>query len=90
MTRVPDNIKSLGRCLGWDSYSSYSSNMGNLFDPERTYGHTGYTGTSIVIDPVSQTAVILLANRVHPNDVGSVTRLRGLVANAVAGAITQK
>jgi CubicO group peptidase (beta-lactamase class C family) len=90
MTRVPQEIKSLGRCLGWDNYSSYSSNNGNLFDPERTYGHTGYTGTSIVIDPVSQTAVILLAHRVHPHDEGSVTRLRGLVANAVAGAVTEK
>ena len=90
MTTVPEAYKSLGRSLGWDNYSSYSSNNGNLFDPERTYGHTGYTGTSIVIDPVSQTAVILLAHRVHPNDVGSVTRLRALVANAVAGAITKK
>jgi CubicO group peptidase (beta-lactamase class C family) len=90
MTRVPAEISDLGRCLGWDNYSSYSSNNGNLFDPERTYGHTGYTGTSIVIDPVSQTAVILLAHRVHPDDVGSVVRLRALVANAVAGAITQK
>jgi len=90
MTRVPKDLKHLGRSLGWDNYSSYASNNGNLFDPERTYGHTGYTGTSIVIDPVSQTAVILLAHRVHPNDVGSVVRLRALVANAVAGAVVRK
>jgi len=90
MTTVPAGYKTLGRSLGWDNYSSYSSNNGNLFDPEKTYGHTGYTGTSIVIDPVSQTAVILLAHRVHPDDVGSVVRLRALVANAVAGAITKK
>ena len=90
MTTVPEAYKSLGRSLGWDNYSSYSSNNGNLFDPEHTYGHTGYTGTSIVIDPVSQTAVILLSHRVHPNDVGSVVRLRALVANAVAGAVTKK
>ena len=90
MTRVPEEISSLGRCLGWDNYSSYASNNGNLFDPERTYGHTGYTGTSIIIDPVAQTAVILLAHRVHPADVGSVVRLRALVANAVAGAIIVK
>ena len=90
MTRVPENLKHLGRSLGWDNYSSYASNNGNLFDPERTYGHTGYTGTSIIIDPVSQTAVILLAHRVHPDDVGSVVRLRALVANAVAGAVTKK
>ena len=89
MTKVPEGVKSLGRSLGWDNYSSYSSNNGNLFDPERTYGHTGYTGTSIVIDPVAQTAVILLAHRVHPADVGSVVRLRALVANAVAGAVVE-
>ena len=90
MTRVPEDISSLGRCLGWDNYSTYASNNGNLFDPERTYGHTGYTGTSIIIDPVAQTAVILLSHRVHPADVGSVVRLRALVANAVAGAIIVK
>jgi len=90
MTRVPNHIKSFGRSLGWDHYSAYSSNNGNLFDPERTYGHTGYTGTSFVVDPVSQTAVILLAHRVHPADVGSVVRLRALVANAVAGAVIRK
>ncbi|MCL2727954.1 MAG: beta-lactamase family protein, partial [Bacteroidales bacterium] len=89
MTTVPSELKSLGRSLGWDNYSSYASNNGNLFDPERTYGHTGYTGTSMIVDPVSQTAVILLAHRVHPDDVGSVVRLRALVANAVAGAVTK-
>jgi len=90
MTRIPEETKSLGRSLGWDNYSSYASNNGNLFDPVRTYGHTGYTGTSIIIDPVSQTAVILLAHRVHPADEGSVVRLRALVANAVAGAVVRK
>lgn len=87
MTTVPGEVKSLGRSLGWDNYSPYASNNGNLFHPEKTYGHTGYTGTSIVIDPVSKTAVILLAHRVHPVDKGSVVRLRALVANAVAGSI---
>ena len=87
MTRVPENVKKEGRSLGWDNYSAYASNNGNLFHPERTFGHTGYTGTSIVIDPVSKTAVILLANRVHPEDKGSVVRLRALVANAVAGSV---
>lgn len=87
MTTVPEEVKSLGRSLGWDNYSPYASNNGNLFHPVKTYGHTGYTGTSIVIDPVSKTAVILLAHRVHPVDKGSVVRLRALVANAVAGSI---
>ena len=87
MTRVPAQVISEGRSLGWDNYSSYASNNGNLFHPERTFGHTGYTGTSFIVDPVSKTAVILLAHRVHPVDKGSVVRLRALVANAVAGSV---
>lgn len=89
MTTVPESVKELGRSLGWDNYSSYSSNNGNLFHPTKTFSHTGYTGTSIVIDPVSKVAVILLAHRVHPADVGSVTRLRALVSNVVAGSIVK-
>lgn len=87
MTRVPEGFEKLGRSLGWDNYSPYASNNGNLFDPVKTYGHTGYTGTSIIIDPIAKVAVILLANRVHPLDKHSVVRLRALVANAVAGAV---
>ena len=49
--------------------------------------HTGYTGTSLVIDLDTQTAIVLLTNRVHPSDDGSVSRLRALVSNIVAGAI---
>ena len=89
MTTVPESVKDLGRSLGWDNYSSYASNNGNLFHPTKTFSHTGYTGTSIVIDPVSKTAVILLSHRVHPADIGSVVRLRALVANAVAGSIVK-
>jgi CubicO group peptidase (beta-lactamase class C family) len=90
MTRVPRGLEHIGRSLGWDNYSPYASNNGNLFHPTKTFGHTGYTGTSFVVDPVSKTAVILLANRVHPEDKHSVVRLRALVANAVAGAVTCK
>lgn len=59
---------------------------GDLFGPN-TYSHTGYTGTSIVIDPDNDTSVILLINAVHPEDGHSVVRLRSLVANAVAASI---
>jgi len=90
MTTVPQQVDSLGRSLGWDNWSDYSSNLGNLFTPRVTYGHTGYTGTSIVIDPESKTAVILLTNRVHPYDTGSVVRTRALVANIVAGSIVKE
>ena len=89
MTRVPDGLENIGRSLGWDNYSAYASNNGNLFHPTKTYGHTGYTGTSFVVDPVSKTSVILLTNRVHPEDKHSVVRLRALVANAVAGSIVK-
>jgi CubicO group peptidase (beta-lactamase class C family) len=86
MTSVPEKVKFSERALGWDVKSSYSSNGGDLF-PYGSYGHTGYTGTSLWIDPSTQTAVILLTNRVHPDDSNSVTRLRGLVANIIAAAI---
>lgn len=86
MRSVPAGFEKFGRGLGWDVSSSYASNKGDLLS-KSTFGHTGYTGTSIIIDPKTQAAVILLTNRVHPEDKGSVTRLRSLVANVVAGAI---
>jgi len=85
MTSVYPEAARTGRGLGWDVSSAYASNGGELF--ASGYGHTGYTGTSLWIDPATDTAVILLANRVHPKDVGSVVRLRSTVANVVAGAI---
>ena len=86
MRTVPRDELPLGRALGWDVYSDYSSNLGNMFSSE-TYGHTGYTGTSVLIDPVNDVSVILLTNRAHPEDGGAAVQLRTLVANAVAGAI---
>lgn len=89
MSSVPKETAKLGRSLGWDNYSPYASNNGNILHPTKTYGHTGYTGTSIVIDPVNKISVILLTNRVHPEDKGGVVRLRALVANVVAGSIVR-
>ena len=90
MTTIPSqNDPSVGRALGWDKKSSHSGLRGDLFNPETTIMHTGYTGTSIVIDMESRTAVILLTHRVHPQDKGGVGRLRALVANIVAGSIIQ-
>lgn len=90
MTTIPSqNDPSVGRALGWDKKSSHSGLRGDLFNPETTIMHTGYTGTSIVIDMESKTAVILLTHRVHPQDKGGVGRLRALVANIVAGSIIQ-
>ena len=74
------------RGLGWDINTSFSSNRGELF-PLGSFGHTGFTGTSIWIDRVSQTFVIFLSNRVHPDGKGDVTPLRAKVATVVASAI---
>ncbi|MEK6303450.1 MAG: exo-beta-N-acetylmuramidase NamZ domain-containing protein [Acidobacteriota bacterium] len=75
------------RGIGWDVNTAFSSNRGDLF-PVGTFGHTGFTGTSIWLDPLSETFVVLLTNRVHPNGKGDVTRLRSFVASIVAAAIT--
>jgi uncharacterized protein YbbC (DUF1343 family) len=74
------------RGLGWDIDSPLSGNRGELF-PIGSYGHTGFTGTSIWIDPSSQTYVILLANSVHPNLRPALTPLRGKVATIAAAAV---
>ncbi len=75
------------RGLGWDITSSFSNNRGDLFPPG-SFGHTGFTGTSIWIDPASETFVIFLSNRVHPDGKGEVGPLRGRVASIVAASVT--
>jgi uncharacterized protein YbbC (DUF1343 family) len=75
------------RGLGWDIDSPYSGNRGELFPVGKSYGHTGFTGTSIWIDPGSQTYVILLTNAVHPALGKAVTPLRKSVATIVAAAV---
>jgi uncharacterized protein YbbC (DUF1343 family)/CubicO group peptidase (beta-lactamase class C family) len=75
------------RGIGWDVNTSFSSNRGDLF-PVGTFGHTGFTGTSVWIDPKSETFVVLLTNRVHPVGRGDITRLRSFIASIVAGSIT--
>ena len=74
------------RGLGWDIDSRYSRNRGEIFS-DRSFGHTGFTGTSIWIDPQSETVVIFLSNRVHPDGRGNVTALRGRVATLAAAAV---
>ncbi len=73
------------RGLGWDMDSPFSANRGELF-PIGSYGHTGFTGTSIWIDPFSKTYVILLTNSVHPHRGKSLTSLRSRVATIVAAS----
>jgi uncharacterized protein YbbC (DUF1343 family)/CubicO group peptidase (beta-lactamase class C family) len=74
------------RGLGWDIDTAYSSPRGDLF-PLDSYGHTGFTGTSVWIDPSSQTFIILLTNAVHPYERPAISSLRAKVATAVAAAL---
>jgi uncharacterized protein YbbC (DUF1343 family) len=75
------------RGLGWDIDSPYSGNRGELFPAGKSYGHTGFTGTSIWIDPGSQTYVVLLTNAVHPTAGKAITSLRGRIATIVAASV---
>ncbi|MDR3688339.1 MAG: DUF1343 domain-containing protein [Fimbriimonas sp.] len=74
------------RGLGWDIDSPYSGNRGELF-PIGSYGHTGFTGTSIWIDPSSKTYVILLTNAVHNGPRPPMLALRSKVATITAAAL---
>lgn len=78
------------RSFGWDVDTSYSAPRGDGFARGEGYGHTGFTGTSVWIDPVSKTAVVVLSNRVHPADKGNATPLRREVANVVAASVGKK
>ena len=71
------------RGIGWDIDTPYSSPRGDLFSMS-SYGHTGYTGPSLWIDPLSHSFVTLMTNRVHPEAKTSVVRLRSFVASIVA------
>ncbi len=71
------------RGLGWDIDSPFSSNRGELF-PVGSFGHTGFTGTSLWMDPSSDTYVVFLSNAVYPNGPTGINAIRGGVANAVA------
>ena len=75
------------RGFGWDIDSPFSANRGELFPAGTSFGHTGYTGTSIWIDPASQTYVILLTNSVHPKEGKKIVGLRKSIATAVAAAV---
>jgi uncharacterized protein YbbC (DUF1343 family)/CubicO group peptidase (beta-lactamase class C family) len=87
MTRpraIADNGAARG--LGWDIATSFSSNKGDLF-PLGSFGHTGFTGTSMWIDPASDSFVIFLSNRVHPDGKGDVGPVRGRVASIIAASV---
>lgn len=89
MTEIFPPLQFTGRGFGWDLNSDYATVRGDLFG-WKSYGHSGYTGTSIWIDPETNTAVIFLTNRVHPDDKGEIISLRSKVANVVAASIIKK
>ncbi len=74
------------RGLGWDIDSVFSGNRGDLF-ALGSFGHTGFTGTSLWIDPASDTYLIILANAVHPSGAHNITPLRGRIADIVVAAL---
>jgi len=74
------------RGFGWDIDSPLSTNRGELL-PVGSFGHTGFTGTSLWIDPTTKTYIILLTNAVHPRG-GSAVALRTKIATAVAAALS--
>ncbi len=74
------------RGLGWDIDSSYSHVKGDLM-PLGSFGHTGFTGTYLWVDPYSQTYLIGLSNRVHPDGGGSPLRLWAMAANIVCSSV---
>lgn len=89
MFTVPEeNSPEVGRALGWDNSSSHASLVGDLLEKDCAFMHTGYTGTSMLMDLENDVAIIILTNRVHPKDTGGLGRLRALTANIVAGALT--
>lgn len=78
------------RSLGWDMDTHYSAPRGEAFPLGLSFGHTGFTGPSIWIDPTSQTIVIIMTNRVHPDGQGNATVLRRTIANIVGRHIPRK
>src|SRR5690606_8613628 len=74
------------RGLGWDIDSPYAGPRGEIF-PVGSYGHTGWTGTCLWIDPFSKSFFVLLSNRNHPDERGSVLALQRRLGTLAARAI---
>lgn len=86
---TPDGKVTKGvatRGFGWDINTAFSRPRGSVF-PIGSFGHTGFTGTTLWMDPGSDTYVVLLANAVHPRGNAPISALRGQVATAAAEAL---
>jgi uncharacterized protein YbbC (DUF1343 family)/CubicO group peptidase (beta-lactamase class C family) len=86
MEGLPPNPPVYLRGLGWDKRSGYSSNRGELMT-DSAFGHGGFTGTVLWIDPELELFVVFLSNRVHPDGKGLVNPLAGRIGTVAAGAI---
>ncbi|MBL8889520.1 MAG: DUF1343 domain-containing protein [Planctomycetaceae bacterium] len=78
-------VSSGWRGLGWDKQTGYSTNKGDLLS-DAAYGHGGFTGTVLWIDPQQDLFFIFLSNRVHPNGKGNVNSVAGQIANVISSA----
>ena len=88
MTTVQSSpVVSTRRGLGWDIDSEYSRPRGNVF-PVGSYGHTGFTGVCLWVDPFSDSFWMFLCNRVHPDRSGNIMPLQRNLATLAAEAIT--
>jgi uncharacterized protein YbbC (DUF1343 family)/CubicO group peptidase (beta-lactamase class C family) len=86
---TPDGHPTKGiatRGFGWDINTAFSRPRGSIF-PIGSFGHTGFTGTTLWMDPQSDTYVVLLANAIHPRGNPPISALRGQVATAAAEAL---
>jgi CubicO group peptidase (beta-lactamase class C family) len=88
LMRSSQKVSSGLRTLGWDRQTGYSSNRGDLFSSS-AFGHGGFTGTALWIDPEQEMFVIFLSNRVHPDGKGSVNSLAGRIGTISAAAIIE-
>jgi CubicO group peptidase (beta-lactamase class C family) len=85
---APHDVLPKGkRSYGWDVDTSFSSLRGEGFKPGEGFGHTGFTGTSIWFEPKHKLAIIVLSNRVHPDEKGNATTLRKEIATIVAATL---
>ncbi len=82
---APIPVSSGIRGLGWDKQTGYSSNKGDRLS-DRAFGHGGFTGTVLWIDPELDLFVIFLSNRLHPKGKGQVNALAGEIINVVVSA----
>lgn len=86
LMNMPQQTSGGLRSLGWDKHSVYSSNRGDLMT-DSAFGHGGFTGTALWIDPEQELFVIFLSSRLHPDGKGTVNPLAGRIGTVAAAAV---